>query len=150
MGKLRAVWRFQSRSVLGSNVIRARLSTLFPVANATRWNSMYDAVKYVVNKFGLPRYPGEATTPYPKIAELNNCLKNLDLVMEVPEVGNPEQNMKVPVQFTRDDMKFLKEYITVSSSFSFPVFGILKLSVDWWIDHFAIFGKGERHGCIDC
>ncbi len=29
MGKLRAVWRFQSRSVLGSNVIRARLSTLF-------------------------------------------------------------------------------------------------------------------------
>jgi hypothetical protein len=113
---------------------------------------MYDAVKYVVNKFGLPHYPGDAMTQYPKIVELNNCLKNLDLVMEVPKVGNPEQKKKVLVQFTRDDMKFLKEYVTVSSSFGFPVVlnTVLKDSKRRvCIDHFAIWGK-ERYGCIDC
>ena len=50
MDKLKSIWNLQSRSVLAADSIRKNLERLFPVHNTTRWNSLYDAVAFVVEK----------------------------------------------------------------------------------------------------
>ncbi len=96
MEKLKAIFNLQSRSSLVSDVIAATLKKLFPVANATRWNSTYDAVKFIYDNYGRSQAD---------LKKLNDALAQLKFV---------RTGKKREVSFTESDMEFLHEYIQVS------------------------------------
>lgn len=45
--KCQAFWCKQRRSTVAQDVVKEKLGKVLPVPNATRWNSMYDAMKEV-------------------------------------------------------------------------------------------------------
>lgn len=46
-GKLRIVWRKQAQSVQAAEAIKTALGRQLPVPTATRWNSLFNAVKFI-------------------------------------------------------------------------------------------------------
>lgn len=46
-GKLKTVWKKQSQSVQAAEAIKTALGRQLPVPNATRWNSLFAAVKFI-------------------------------------------------------------------------------------------------------
>lgn len=45
--KLKCLWRKQAQSVQAAEAIKITLGRQLPVPNATRWNSLYNAVKFL-------------------------------------------------------------------------------------------------------
>ena len=55
MGKAQALWNAQNHSTNHADIIKAELKKRLVVPNATRWNSMYDAVSALTRFFTTHR-----------------------------------------------------------------------------------------------
>jgi hypothetical protein len=92
--KLNSLWSLQYCSRLNRRVLKAKLERLFLVPKKTRWDSLYDVMQFLHERYG-------------RSAEQRQKLNSI-----VAALGLRSKSGK-SVQFTADDMKFLQEYVQV-------------------------------------
>jgi hypothetical protein len=92
--KLNSLWSLQSRSRPKRRVVTANVERLFLVPEATRWDSLYDVMRFLHERYGRSAEQRQ---------KLNVILAALGLCSKSGK----------PIQFTGDDMKCLKEYFQV-------------------------------------
>jgi hypothetical protein len=97
MKKLCSLWSLQSRSRLNSRVLLANLERLFSVPKTTSWDSLFDVTQFLHECYGRSAE---------KRRKLNDILAALGLSSKSGK----------SVQFTHEDMTFLKEYVQVRRS----------------------------------
>jgi hypothetical protein len=94
MKKLNSLWSLQSRSRLKRSVVKTNLGRLFLVPKSTRWDSLYDVMRFLRERYG--RSAEQRLKLNEILAALGICSKSGKSIL-----------------FTGDDMKFLEEYIQV-------------------------------------
>lgn len=93
MAKCRSVWNHQARSTLGHDYITEKMGTLFVVPNETRWNSKFDALKYMLDK----------------VVSMSQQLKALFAEKKIE-------------YFTANEIQWIREYVDVSSRINNSIF----------------------------
>jgi hypothetical protein len=99
MKKLNALWSLHYRSHHQRRVVRANAEMLFPVQKTARWDSLFDVTRFLHERYGRSAEQRRKLNKH--LAALGLCSKGGKLV-----------------QFTGDDMKFLKEYVQVRRTYS--------------------------------
>jgi hypothetical protein len=92
--KLDALWSLRVRRRIKRRDLRAYLERLFLVPKTTRWDSLFDVMRFIYERYG--RSPERRRKLNDTLASMGICFKS----------GKS-------VQFTCEDMDFLKEYVQV-------------------------------------